>query len=179
MIPQIYIKIRLLAILLTFIAVHFTVETATAQVNQSNSEYTVIISLGPDCPISQKYMHTIKSIYETYKNHVYFLGLVPQVFDSTVTDKFVNDYKIPFEVKTDIENQLINQYKLSVTPEVLLLNTKDEVLYRGAIDNWFYALGKNRRNITETYLKDALSQLMNGQEPKLTSTKPIGCIIEN
>ncbi|MEP2771132.1 MAG: hypothetical protein ABJH05_03220 [Fulvivirga sp.] len=124
-------------------------------------------------------MHTIKSIYETYKSHVYFLGLVPQVFDSTVIDKFVNDYKIPFEVKTDIENQLINHYKLSVTPEVLLLNTKDEVLYRGAIDNWFYALGKNRRNITETYLKDALSQLMNGQEPKLTSTKPIGCIIEN
>lgn len=165
--------------ILCLISVFFSVTIAQCQVKQTQAEYTVIISLGPDCPISQKYMHTIKSIYETYKSHIYFLGLVPQVFDSTVIDKFVNDYKIQFEVKTDIENQLINQYKLSVTPEVLLLNTKDEILYRGAIDNWFYALGKNRRNITETYLKDALSQLMNGQEPKLTSTKPIGCIIEN
>ncbi len=165
--------------ILCLISVFFSLTLAQCQVKQTQAEYTVIISLGPDCPISQKYIHTIKGIYEEYNSQVYFIGLVPQVFDSKAIDKFVNDYKIPFEVKTDIENQLINKYKLSVTPEVLVLNTKDEILYRGAIDNWFYALGKNRRSVTETYLKDTLSQLFNGLEPTVRSTEPIGCIIEN
>ena len=59
-----------------------------------------------------------------------------------------------------------------------LLNEKEQVLYHGAIDNWYYALGKNRLEISEHYLDDAVAQALNQQPIIRPFVKPVGCFIE-
>jgi len=74
--------------------------------------------------------------------------------------------------------KLSKKFNATVTPEVFVLNEKDQVLYHGAIDNWFYKLGQNRIEITEHYLDDAVGQALNQQPIIRPYIKPIGCFIE-
>ena len=53
-----------------------------------------------------------------------------------------------------------------------------EVIYRGAIDNWFYELGRYRLEITDHYLIDAINASLDGKKPALTKTEALGCFIQ-
>ncbi len=54
---------------------------------------------------------------------------------------------------------------------------KGEVLYRGAIDNWYHALGKNRPAPTEHYLKNALDAVLNNTPILTQRTEAVGCLM--
>lgn len=73
---------------------------------------------------------------------------------------------------------LANSLKATVTPEVFLIDAAGQLQYQGAIDNWFYELGKYRLNTTEQYLIDALTALNNGEQPPVRQTEAIGCFIQ-
>ena len=51
-----------------------------------------------------------------------------------------------------------------------------EIVYRGATDDWFYALGKTRTITRHLYLKNALMAQLNNQPVLIFKTDPIGCI---
>jgi len=146
--------------------------------DQKEPDYTVIVTLGPDCPISQKYMHTLKEIHGTYGESITFNAIVPANFDSIEVSDFIETYNIPFATMLDNKNRLIQEFKLSVTPEVILIDKNNRILYQGAIDNWFYALGKSRAKVTETYLVDAISATIAGRKIETNKTEAIGCFIE-
>ena len=65
-----------------------------------------------------------------------------------------------------------------VTPEVFLLDQEYTIHYNGAIDNWFYSLGKNRNLITSHYLEDAMNSLLNGTKIQIPYVQAICCYIE-
>ena len=67
--------------------------------------------------------------------------------------------------------------KATVTPEIIMVDNKGDLIYRGMIDNWFYALGKYRRVTTEFYLQDAIEAHFNNQQVAVQKTDPIGCFI--
>lgn len=93
-------------------------------------------------------------------------------------DRFIQAYKLSAPVIIDKKFRLSKKFKASVTPEVFLLNEKEQVLYHGAIDNWYYALGKNRLEISDHYLDDAVTQALNQQPIIRPFVKPVGCFIE-
>ncbi|ASV29392.1 hypothetical protein CJ263_03655 [Maribacter cobaltidurans] len=138
----------------------------------------VLIFLGSDCPISQKYGNTIRNLYALYKDSVNFYGIFPENFkDSEIID-FKKIYQIEFDLISDKNNELAKQLKASHTPQTYLINPSGKVLYQGAIDNWFYALGKNRRQVTKHYLENAIKSVLQGTPVKVTYTQAIGCFIE-
>jgi hypothetical protein len=61
---------------------------------------------------------------------------------------------------------------------VILIDQKAKILYHGAIDNWFYALGKNRLEITAHYFEEALVDAINFKQIKTAYVAPVGCFIE-
>lgn len=138
----------------------------------------VAVFISSECPISQKYIATLNEIYRKY-------GDEPSLqWQFVLTDKikrkelqaFVREYNVGFPlVKDDSRNSWSAQFMASVTPQVVIKD--DEVLYSGAIDNWFYGLGQYRQVITEHYFIDALDRVLNGEIPSIRQTEAVGCPI--
>lgn len=137
----------------------------------------VILFLSTTCPICQKYAGMLPALQQQYPQ-VKFAGIFTKWETWTDVLQFKHAYGINFEVWLDKKNHLLRQLKASTTPEVFLLNENGNIMYQGAIDNWFYGLGKYRPQITEHYLINALEAFVQGKDIPIKKTKPIGCLIE-
>ncbi|HEY5691989.1 MAG TPA: redoxin domain-containing protein [Cyclobacteriaceae bacterium] len=144
----------------------------------SGEKNTVILFLGTDCPITQKYISRIREIVEEFKPTTAFYGVFPMQFSVKEVKAFKKEYQIEFTLLSDDEMALAKHLGATVTPEVFLLDKDLHLQYQGAIDNWFYELGKSRLNTTENYLIDALSAVAKGKTPSISKTEAIGCFIE-
>jgi protein-disulfide isomerase len=148
--------------------------------NRSKQEkIRVILFLDPECPISNAYMKEIKSIYADYSaKGVAFEAVFPM---STVTDQdikaFLKKYNATFPGYTDANLQKAKRYQVTVMPEVVLLNAAGMVVYRGAIDDWYYGLGKSRAKATEFYLRNAIEATLEGNQVLKSKTEAYGCLI--
>lgn len=144
-------------------------------------KYKVIFFLAPDCPISQQYTRTINQFFLKYEkvcSIVTFMGNDQNYKTKRAQNKFVNKYKFLPQIQTDLNHQIAKSLGATITPEVFILNEQNTILYHGAIDNWFYELGKTRPQITEYYLEDAMQGILQNKAVKLRETKAIGCFIE-
>ena len=145
-------------------------------------EYLLIFFLSPQCPLSENYTKTINEITSgldsanrKIKNYV----VIPSAnFSKLEIIDFINRYKIHPQVFRDMKNELAELLGATATPEVFLLNAKNEILYSGAIDNWAVDLGQKRQVITEHYLLDALDAVENHTVIAVKKTEPVGCFIE-
>jgi thioredoxin-related protein len=132
-----------------------------------------------DCPACQNVAHKIVRIAEDQSaNRVEVLGvyLPAKGYDSKL-DEFIRDFSINFPVVQDPDLYWVKRFSATVTPEVVLLDRNGEIIYQGAVDNYYYKLGKHRRAPTKHYLMDAIEAL-NANRPVETSyVEPIGCFI--
>ena len=146
----------------------------------ANHQTEVAVFIALDCPISQKYISTLNDIYLKYKNRDQFKWsfIVPGKGSKKKIKAFINEYDVKFPLKADGAMLRRTKYfKASVTPEVVMMKY-DKMIYRGAIDNWFYELGRYRSIINEHYLIDALESVLNNKEPVIKETQAIGCFIQ-
>ena len=101
------------------------------------------------------------------------------IFNSdTKKIEFIENYALDFDLYIDHKNKKAKHLGAKVTPEVFLLDQEYTIHYNGAIDNWFYSLGKNRNLITSHYLEDAMNSLLNGTKIQIPYVQAIGCYIE-
>lgn len=141
---------------------------------------SIIIFMAVDCPVTQKYMNTIKRIASHYKDRILVTGYFPAGLPRKTETSFRNEYEIPDYIKLvdDKTHHITKKFGATITPEVFLLSDKGEVLYSGAIDNWFFELGRYRPEITENYLADAIEAALSGKNSSITKTTAIGCFIQ-
>ena len=145
--------------------------------SQTRPQVEVIVFLGSECPISQKYMSRLNDIATKYNASVKWTGIIAEDVKAAVVKKFSLEYNAKFPIKKDDSFNLVRKYKAEITPEVFVI-VQGKVKYKGAIDNWFYELGRYRTETTEHYLVNALAAILKGEEPTLKETEPIGCLIE-
>lgn len=80
----------------------------------------------------------------------------------------------PFPYLRDDTQEVARAYGAERTPEVFLFDGELKLRYHGAIDdNW-----ERPENVTEQYLKAALEALLQGREPEIVETTPVGCTIK-
>jgi hypothetical protein len=137
----------------------------------------VIIFLGTDCPISQKYVSRILSLKKSYKGKIEIIGVFPSSYSVKQVQEFKKEYGIDLHLFIDDQMLLVEKLKATVTPEAFLIS-KNDLIYAGAIDNWFYDLGKYRTETTENYLQNAIDSLLLGKIPAINKTEAIGCVIQ-
>ncbi len=144
-----------------------------------NKELTVYIFLGHQCPICQKYGHKLRTFHKQFEQqNIDLIGVVPLRDVGLLTiAEYASLYRFEFPVLSDKQRVLTDVFGATVTPEVVVVDNNGDLIYRGMIDNWFYALGKYRRVTTEYYLEDALSAYLEGNEIAVKETEPIGCFI--
>lgn len=132
------------------------------------------------CPISQKYTREINRLYNQYASSAIEMILVfpTQQKDKKAIELFLKNYQLKMPYLIDHQLQLTNELKATITPEVFVVSENKEVLYHGAIDNWFYALGKNRIHTTAHYLEDAIKATLQKEKIEKPYAAAIGCFIQ-
>jgi len=154
---------------------------ATNHQSPTNQEpAVVVIFLDTECPMCQKYALKINEIDSTCKaNQIPLYGVfTAKNVKKKEIDLFKSKYKLSLETLIDKKLTLAKGLKASTTPEVFLLDRVGErVLYRGLIDNWFYMLGRHRKEATEHFLLDAVDAFLKNKEFHTQKTTPIGCLI--
>lgn len=146
--------------------------------NKTVAPVTVFVFLSESCPICQSYTLPLKNLYQKYHRQVEFVGVFPNNdLSAAALDTFKTTYAIPFPLMTDSGNVLTKQFGATVTPEVFVRNAQQRLIYRGRIDNSFYAVGKRRKLVTAHELEDALAQYTSGREVAVPETQAVGCLI--
>lgn len=149
---------------------------AFSQKMRPQGEPKVILFFGLECPICQKYVPELNRIYEEYSSRVDFEVITPEKSEAKLISKFTSEYDVNFPINID-KNGRTHSLNPAVTPEVFLFDSTGKLIYQGAIDNWFYELGKYRTEPSEFYLRNALESILAGKKPNVEKTEAIGCLI--
>lgn len=153
-------------------------------INLSNelkaNKLSVILFLSPECPLCQNYAPTIELIQESFSDkNVKFYGVISGEFYSRQEIlKYKLHYGLQFPILLDPEINLADYLDAKMTPEVLVIDPNEKVLYQGAIDNWAISLGQKRIKATAHYLKDAIDNSLAGKTIDPSNTNVVGCFIE-
>jgi hypothetical protein len=133
-----------------------------------------------DCPISNYYSHEIRRICETYAAKGLGCSLIyidPGLSDAAAA-KHAQEYGHGNYPKiVDRTHALVAAAGATVTPQVFVIRPDETIAYRGRIDNFYVALGKPRRVVTEHNLRDALDAVFSGQPVAGPETPAVGCYI--
>lgn len=138
-----------------------------------------LIFLDPECPNCQKYGATFRALDSAFSSQqVALVGVFP--FSSQKKEsiqRFVTDYTFKFPQVLDSDHDWVKATGVNTTPEAVLITKEGDILYRGAVNNWFYDLGQYRRQVTKHYLVDAVHSFLNEKPVQTSETEAIGCLI--
>ncbi len=140
---------------------------------------SIVVFFDPECPICQKYTKNLTELDKKYSAEGIKLYVVYpfKVLEKSVLAEFREEYKFDLPIIYDSKRKLLKKLKANYSPEVFLLDNKRKTLYHGAIDNWFYGLGRNRAAPTEFYLLDALEKYKMNEAIKVKYIEPVGCML--
>jgi hypothetical protein len=122
----------------------------------------------------------LKKLYNEFEPQgVEFTGIISGTY---FTEEEVNSYKrryqIPFALEIDTAKKLAKTLNAKITPQAVVENKLKQVVYSGRIDNWAYAPGKKRKNVTDETLKNVLLDILQEKTVRIAKTEAIGCFIE-
>lgn len=140
----------------------------------------VFVFLDTECPISQQYLPNLEALREEFShNSIQFLAIFPTkgvTNQEVITLQKKYNFHYPFII--DSNKKLTISLDAKTTPEVFILNDKNNILYRGAIDDLYYDLGRKRHNASIFYLENAIKSIIEHQPITIETTQAIGCDIE-
>ena len=146
----------------------------------ANSRLSLFIFLSPECPLSQNYLPLFNSLKEKYTNDISFYGIIPgKAYSPKVVRDFASTYNIQYPLLIDSLKSLSKYLQATVTPEVVLINNKNMLVYKGAVDDLLTDLGKRRVKTTSEYLKNAIAQSLENKTAFVKRTKAAGCKIND
>jgi hypothetical protein len=134
-----------------------------------------VVWLSAQCPVVKAYKDRINDIASAYQaKGIAFVGINSNSTEDlnwVKTNKTEFGYNFP--VLIDKGNVLADKWGATVTPEVYYLDSKNVLLYHGAIDN-----DRSGKNITDQYLKTAFDSALGGKAIVKTRANAFGCSIK-
>jgi hypothetical protein len=140
---------------------------------------TVLVCLSIECPISNEYLPTIKSIAQAYrKRGVGFAGIDPN--GGETLDKmadYARKQELGFPFLKDAGGKVSRRLLFSVTPEVRVYDAAGKLVYSGRIDDRYRRGAKSDPNVAKD-LENALEEVLAGKPVSASRTRPVGCPIQ-
>ncbi|QDS92536.1 thiol-disulfide oxidoreductase [Roseimaritima multifibrata] len=81
-----------------------------------------------------------------------------------------NGWKFPYLF--DESQQIAKEFGAKYTPEVYVLDRERKVAYMGSMDD-----SPDGKNVTKTYVRDAIDAVLEGRDVATAETVPVGCRI--
>ena len=106
-----------------------------ADFKESNA--VVVMFISTRCPVSNAYNSRMVELHKTYSNKgVTFLAINSNKEEGVEEiKKHAKENDFNFHVLKDDKNKLADKFAASVTPEAYVLNSTNNVLYHGRIDD--------------------------------------------
>src|SRR5262249_18734798 len=116
---------------------------------------------------------------KAYKDKgVVFLGINANAHESAEQiAAHAKEHGIDFPILKDPVNRVADQVLAQRTCEVLVIDGRATLRYRGAIDDQ-YGQGTRKESATKNYLRDALDSVLAGKPVEVASTPVIGCLLD-
>lgn len=141
-----------------------------------------VVFIGSDCPLAKLYAPRLEEIYQQFKGR----GVGMVAINSNTQDSmqkvgaYSRIHKMSFPVLKDPDNAVADMFEAERTPHAFVLDADRVVRYVGRIDDQ-YGLGATsgyaKSELENSYVADAIEDLLADREVKLASTEPTGCII--
>ena len=140
----------------------------------------VFVFLGPECPISQRYVPELNRIAaQRDTNSVEFYGVVSgHSTPRAEVNSFIHEYRIAFPVLVDDRLELANWLRPTHVPEAYVLKADGDLMYHGRIDDGYEAVGRQRTVVQHRELRDAMAAVLSGRTPPRMFAQPVGCYFE-
>lgn len=140
----------------------------TASVN-----VTVLVFLSTICPISNAYQDRLRALMNATKaKPVRWLLAVANDNESPADiAAYAADTKLPLLI--DRYGMMAERFGAVMTPEAIVLDSRGDVRYKGAIDD-----AQNPARVKARPLRDAIDALLAGREVQTKSLRAFGCAIK-
>src|SRR5262249_33084696 len=105
---------------------------------------TVYVFLSVNCPISNRVLSTLDSLYEEFASlGIEFVGVAPAAnATAEAVEVHQRTHDIRFPVLWDRQHRLCEQLGATHTPQAVVVSADDAVLYSGRIDDRYSDLGR-------------------------------------
>lgn len=168
----------LFCLLLTFIALGNEKKADNSTI--TNDDIVVYIFMHENCKICQFYTLKLNELHEEFASEkIVFKGIFPgqDAKDENLL-AFKEAYKMPFEMVNDKEQIITKRLQATITPEVVVMNnSKDQIIYRGRIDDSYYKIGRRRQINRTNELFDVLTAITLDKKVETENQPAIGCYI--
>lgn len=142
-----------------------------------DAKAVVVAFLATDCPMSNGYLPALNDLAAKYaEREVKVVGVVPDP-DTTAEQlaAHAKEYKLGFPLLRDPKHAAVSALGPKVTPEVVVLDDKRVVRYRGRIDDGYAGRLKPKAVVTRHDLVAAVDEVLAGQPVSVAETKAFGC----
>lgn len=145
----------------------------------SNRIADVFIFILHDCPIANQYQPKIRRLAARFESEAIRFHLIHADPETTLeaARQHAQTYQIEVPVYLDPQHRIVRLLKAEVTPEAIVINSENEKVYQGRIDNLYVKLGRKRFRATQHDLANVLEAIVNGKPIEPTRTMAIGCYI--
>ncbi len=138
----------------------------------------VVVFTGTECPVNNYYMPRLKELHGKYAaKGVQFLAVNSNPQDSV--EKIAEHAKqegLPFPVLKDTDQKVVDLLQAERTPEVVVLDSRRMICYRGRIDDQF-GVGFRRPQPSRRDLVEAIDEVLAGKPVSVARTQVAGCLI--
>ncbi len=145
----------------------------------SGRRAVVLLFVSTDCPLSNGYVPELTRIAHDYSRRGVAFYAVQG--DATIADgevrRHAKEFGYTFPYLLDPRESLAAYTGATTTPEAAVVSARGELLYLGRIDNRLEDYGKQRIQVTEFDLRDALDAILAGKPVPRARTKALGCAI--
>lgn len=150
----------------------------------SDRSLLVCCFLGTECPLAKLYGPRLQSLAQQYTGaaegagiKLQFLGIFSNLQDDAEEiAQYVEQHGLTFPMVIDASQELADLLMASRTPEVVVVDATGAIPYRGRIDDQ-YQPGIARDKATTFDLRNALTALVDGEQPAVSRTSAVGCLI--
>jgi len=139
---------------------------------------TVVCFLGSECPLAQLYGARLQKLADDYADQqLRVIGINSNLQDSLEdVASYVERQQLRFPVFKDYDHKVANLFEAERTPEVFLLDSELNVVYRGRIDDQ-YTPGTIKKSPDSHDLKAAIEDQLAGRKVQTPRTEAVGCVI--
>lgn len=137
----------------------------------------VVAVTSTTCPLSKKYLPTLAALEKEFAAKGVAFAFVNPVSTDKAADIKAAAGTVAGPYLHDKDGSVCKALGVTTTTEVVVLDAKRTVQYRGATDDQ-YGLGYTKEAAKESYLKDALAAVLAGKPPHLRATTAPGCDLD-
>lgn len=139
-----------------------------------------LVFVSPGCPVGEKYLPRLKAIADEFDDKgIKIFAIASNDADTPESlAKWARENQLNFPVLHDVRNIQADALLVERTNEVILLDNRATIRYRGAIDDQ-YGYTQSRPEPKNNYLKDAIRAILENQPNQITQkgTEVAGCVL--